>query len=826
MSYGFSDGDLLHEMISFLAVLAISIALMHWVRRRGTPDAALIAAVARFTRGRRAFAESDVVSDYAIIDLARIAVGCIASIRYGEIVISGWTVGNWQTVALAGTASLIALCVSIGLSAPLAIFVLMSTANILIDNLLGASTLGSMVMSIALLLLLLAPAGRNLSVDQWLVRHQSVPARFIAWQWSVMGAPHPDRLLIAKAASLFAYFCVCLYSVVWHLGDEAWLSGMVIAWVMLSQAANPHYHEQAWSLYQLSPWLFVNLSRVAIYGMFAWYLLVWPGLFFGRIVRGWVIGWGLTFFLISTFVLPLRFLGWYELSFWFALFFPAPWLVGREPLRLAVLFDDRCNLCDRTVRTLGFLDVFGQIEFRPIRRNLAFAEAHGVTLQQGLSDLVGVSLGQGQRYDGYDLYLTLARRMPLLWPILILLELGRIGGIGRRVYRFVADRRIRIFGVCTVSTIPDCFVATRQPSPPGAPVQVWPLMVSSIILALLTLSAAFLIRLPFTGNDDHSGTLANHSKSLVGTAALGFGIGRINVFNANDLQVFKTIRSVYFVDRNSSVINTEIDKRIHFMWNDSSTYKYVSYNRAMSRINVGCDKKYLSLIGEIHKETADIGVEEAENTLLYIVYSVVPWPKADDFLHYRYTGGKFHVLCRAAFDLSSGDLVSLDFEQEGVNEALRRAQLPALFRAEGLPVALAYPCRADAAWLNTVIESQQPFASDRKLVAAALALVADRYGEFELACAARADSVLAMEPRLSIPDFLRGYGPTCNAGVHLLEELVSAASASLELQGRIELDRAAAKGARDAGDHDACVRAAASGRAKYWSAIVLSNRTP
>ncbi|RXT57333.1 hypothetical protein B6S44_02565 [Bosea sp. Tri-44] len=822
MSYAFSDGNPVQELIVFLAVVMLGICFIKLLRRSGAPDVRPLMALASFLRRKRAFPEHDFTSDFAMVDLARIAVGLLATIRYGEIFISGWMVGSASTLALAGMMVLMALWVLFGFMTPLAVFLLMSTSNILVDNLLGASTLGTMVMSIVLLLLLLAPAGRRISADSLLVTRYGLLAKTISLQWRITGDPSNERLLITKFASLFAYYCVCIYSVTWHLHDEAWLSGMVIAWVMLSPFSNPDLYEQVWSLYQFSPWLVVSLSRISIYGMFAWYILVLPGLLMGRLFRAFVIGWGLAFFLISTFVLPLRFLGWYELVFWFVLFFPARWLVGRKPLSLAILFDDRCNLCDRTVRFLAWIDIFGQCEFRPIRRNTSFAAEHGVTLAEGLTDLVGIDLHNGRRYDGYELYLTLVWRLPLLWPALIPFELGRRLWIGPWLYRLVADRRIAMFGVCTTSTIPDRFTVARQSLSTADQARTWPIMVSSMLLALAVLSLAFLVRLPLTGADDNPSSLSRLARMAIGSAPLGFGVGKINVFNEGDLRLFRTSMSFQFTDSDNRTIDVPDDITSIHAWTDREYYQSVAYLRAMSRTNIGCDASYIAKLGAIYKETvfADVAGFNAEFAI--VSFTLDSWPSKDDLANYRPVAADKKLLCRSVLELPEGNLLSLEFAQAGLDEALKRANLPRVFSASGMPLALSYPCRADTAWINTVVETDRRFVRNRALVAAALDLIPERYGEFELACAARVHAVVEREPRLADLTALRGNPASCKAGLALLREFQRIDAGLGSLKPEIDATLTAAEGAEAAGNWATCVAAAATGRARMWAAMLTT----
>ena len=64
-----------------------------------------------------------------------------------------------------------------------------------------------------------------------------------------------------------------------------------------------------------------------------------------------------------------------------------------------IFFDDRCNLCDRTVKALAACDLFHRLEFKPLSQNVELARRHGVSEHEALTDLVGVSPG-GQFFAG------------------------------------------------------------------------------------------------------------------------------------------------------------------------------------------------------------------------------------------------------------------------------------------------------------------------------------------------------------------------------------------------------------------------------------------
>ena len=83
---------------------------------------------------------------------------------------------------------------------------------------------------------------------------------------------------------------------------------------------------------------------------------------------------------------------------------------------------------------------------------MAYLPKLGITHDEALADLHGVDTVSGAApFKGYELYVALARRILLLWPLYPILLTGRYLG-GRALYRMIADRRIRWFGVCQMPT--------------------------------------------------------------------------------------------------------------------------------------------------------------------------------------------------------------------------------------------------------------------------------------------------------------------------------------------------------------------------------------
>ncbi len=275
---------------------------------------------------------------------------------------------------------------------------------------------------------------------------------FAASTLGLFGAPSMARSRVGRLFAVASYSTLCLYSILMHRNDSAWTSGYVNLQIFSSFYASQHPEFFQW-LYQTYPSLTVLLSRLSIYLMMVWELCFGVFLFF-KPGRHYVLWIGVIFFLISGFFLQLSYLPWVEFCF-FALIFWQGWGLNVDGRRsLTVFFDDRCRLCDGTMRFLSKVDLFGIIRPLGLSRSVTEIASAGLTEAQVMNDLCGrADQSPGRLYCGYDLYLELARRLVLLAPVWPLLWIGAFTGIGPLAYRAIAERRRRIFGTCSPSTI-------------------------------------------------------------------------------------------------------------------------------------------------------------------------------------------------------------------------------------------------------------------------------------------------------------------------------------------------------------------------------------
>src|SRR5262245_16580109 len=114
--------------------------------------------------------------------------------------------------------------------------------------------------------------------------------------------------------------------------------------------------------------------------------------------------------------------------------------------RIQVLYDGQCPLCRRTVRVLGFFDLFARLEFLDFRRlDLAvYNLLHKLALTIQDLDREMYVISRGQAYIGYYGYRILAFALPAFWPLSLLLFLPVVSWVGERVYGYIARNRLAL----------------------------------------------------------------------------------------------------------------------------------------------------------------------------------------------------------------------------------------------------------------------------------------------------------------------------------------------------------------------------------------------
>lgn len=559
--------------------------------------------------GTRAFAST--LQELPKFGLLRFIFGVILSVRAWDILVllAPSDYANTYTMLYAMANLLAGLALMCGLLTQYAILYLLFFHWQIADRFLGTGTLGNDIGAMLAALLFIVNSGRYFSVDSRILRYFN--RRWLTPALLYYGSPPTVRTITgAKLAALFSYWLVCVYSLSMHFNETSWMTGTAGPLLLSNNFMSaPHaFFEQLFVRSDIA----VLLARLSLWAMMVWYIAVFPFVLIGGIFRAYVIIWGLLFFSLSLFVLQLGWLAEIEFVLWAALFWSARGIT--HPQSVEVAFDDKCNLCDRTVQFIRRIDIFERVKLLPLSQNMHWLKAHQVSEARALEDLHGYDAKSGSLHAGYDFYVMLTREMVLLWPLFPILLLGKWTRIGPAAYRWVALRRRRLFGVCAL------------PSPKRAPLVYeeagdghrQSLLVSTVIYHILFLGLCYAVAIP-APYIDHQGW-----KNRLAASAHIYGIAPINVFNHTDLGMAEYWFTLSLTDKEGEEV------LLPFFAEDGSRLSYHQSDRVYFGNTVAYRRKYLG------KEQCYFESEEKRMEYLSSIYLTQENFAAGTYtIHYR-----------------------------------------------------------------------------------------------------------------------------------------------------------------------------------------------
>ena len=243
---------------------------------------------------------------------------------------------------------------------------------------------------------------------------------------------------------------------------------------------------------------------------------------------------------------------------------------------MSVFFDDKCNLCDKTVQLISLIDIFGRINLKPVSLNHKRLQELNISPEAALSDLYGLIEETGELRSGYDFYILLSKNLVLLWPVFPVLYLGKALKIGPQLYRLIVSRRREIFGTCT---FPRIKVDRHLPYNTHAKCGF---LHSAIIVHVFFLALCYLIALPapYIG--------IQGVENVATLAANYYGIAPIDVFNKPDLKLGENWFTLKSISHSELVpISSEFGTRLSM---HNSDRVYFGNTLRYRRRSIGQDK--------------------------------------------------------------------------------------------------------------------------------------------------------------------------------------------------------------------------------------------
>lgn len=121
------------------------------------------------------------------------------------------------------------------------------------------------------------------------------------------------------------------------------------------------------------------------------------------------------------------------------------------PARDTVLYDGQCRFCRSQIALLRRLDLGGSLHFTSLH-DPAVPNAFPELSRDDLLAQMYVIDTAGRARGGAEAVRYLSRKLPLLWPLAVLLHIPGTLPLWQTLYRFVARNRMRIAGSCTEGT--------------------------------------------------------------------------------------------------------------------------------------------------------------------------------------------------------------------------------------------------------------------------------------------------------------------------------------------------------------------------------------
>jgi hypothetical protein len=598
------------------------------------------------------------------LDLLRIPLGFLLLQRFLQDLSGKIGAGNFAAIVWFLLGSGLAGLLCIGFATPVAALMLGLFLNLIIDNYTFNSSLGSMVIAMCLIPMIASPVGRSFSIDAILMRQNHALGRSISSIYAFWGGASVDHIQAARFLSLLAYGGVCIYSTLKHLESPSWTWGITTTFILLSPVSDKQYAQIFQKLYELQPQLLVLFGFVTTYGMIFWELFLVPLVLFSYWTRLLTIAWGVLFFLFSTYILSINTLGVYEFVLW-AIIFWNQWKIGLQQRHgLRVSFTKRYA---GLVRLMRAADVFRAIEFLP--HPAGFDDERG----EGLSTVSSA----GAALAGYDAVCAMAGRVVLLLPLLPLLHLGRIKGLGKWIYARLASGSP---GPMASECDRPAFVGVATGR-----------VANTILVAFSIFSFAYAVRLPLVGVWN-SGELAGMSRSLLGQAPLIMGMGPIDVFNELDLSVYHNSQAIYHRSASGEVRAVR--------WSD--VFKGEAQKLLMTRKArmlglqpINCSEDYVRTAFSILDQNLPTN-DVIRGGSLFMDFTTFVRPDRSDFLKFEYVPFEGSLICRVSGSLKNINSLTIHYYPAGV-EMLR--QLGMAFEPTGdrLKLAERFPCALEVA---------------------------------------------------------------------------------------------------------------------------------
>jgi len=385
--------------------------------------------------------------------------------------------------------------------------------------------------------------------------------------------PSKELILYALRFTIIAYGISNFGAMVYHLNDITWIKGLTFKSILLNPYLSNYssffegFNNSILNLISYSAFIFQTFYQIFLIPLF----------FINRHTKKFVKIYGFFFFACSLIFLNLSFLPHFEIILWILIFYP-----NKPKNKIHIFYDERCNLCKRTMFFFKIIDVNEKIFFVPSAKiNKYYKEKVELT---ELKNQIYIQY-KGRTYKGFDSYFLLSKKIPLIIFLSPLFYFLKISKIGYEIYNFISINRIKFFGTCEISY--DDKLSSLLSNE-----KINNINSSFYKKILIFFSFVVFLNLAIKIPHDNFGFLKSETKYspinllTYGIESLGFDIP--NVFNDKDLLMGKYFFNIYYNGNLISLINEKGERINQYgnvlkLSNHNSDYLYFQNSLRLKR---------------------------------------------------------------------------------------------------------------------------------------------------------------------------------------------------------------------------------------------------
>lgn len=375
--------------------------------------------------------------------ILRILTGIIIFVRFFEIFISQIYLTGYSMPAFILAAFLVlTFMFTIGSLTPIVNLILMLSMPIL-DGVYKTNTLGTTIAVNLLIVNFLINSGQYFSLDKFLISKNNTLSHYLVTPYKIIGTPDETEIRRAYFLGFVLYAISSLFALFLHAQDPYWLDGVTVK----SMLTNTFLCKHALWFRQIElsiPYLLdiVSVFAIILQSIFQILMLL---LVFTKWGRVFIKTWGFIFFGFSLLLLSLSYLPHLEIILWVLIFCPL-----KTPIeKIKILYDDKCNLCKNALRVFKLININKGYQFLPISKNQEYYQNYQLTELEVKTFMVGFE--NEKKYVGFDLYLLIIKKNPIIGFLYPIFVIGKYTKIGYWVYNYIAQNRYKVFGTCELS---------------------------------------------------------------------------------------------------------------------------------------------------------------------------------------------------------------------------------------------------------------------------------------------------------------------------------------------------------------------------------------